>query len=328
MERNILVDRLKGYACFLVLFGHVIMGVRLSGVNMPSFFEGLEKFIWSFHVPLFMFLSGVVYKFTNEWKGKKTRHGFIIHKLLNLGIPYAVFSIVYILINSLVGGANNQASLSDILFIWKTPIAQYWFLYSLFVLFFIWTILSKIFKNWQITIIAFGIWYLAYFLKIPLGSFDAALYSALAFGIGTFIDFEKISKPSNLIKYLFVLLHIVAGIICAKFGIIEALGIKEIMLLLGIYASIMLISLLQKLKPFASFLEFMNKYSFQIYLLHTIFTAGIRIVMLRLNITNWAIHIIVGTVFGIGCSVLAAVIARKTKILDFFFFPTKVLKTR
>ena len=62
MERNVLVDRLKGYACFLVLLGHVIMGIRLAGMDIPEFFWGMEKFIWSFHVELFLFLSGVVYK--------------------------------------------------------------------------------------------------------------------------------------------------------------------------------------------------------------------------------------------------------------------------
>ena len=84
MERNILADKLKGYACFLVLFGHVIMGIRLSGIYIPSFFEGMEKFIWSFHVALFLFLSGVVYKLTGEWRGKETKTKFILHKLLNL----------------------------------------------------------------------------------------------------------------------------------------------------------------------------------------------------------------------------------------------------
>ena len=78
MERNVLVDRLKGYACFLVLFGHVIMGIRVAGIDIPQFFWGLEKFIWSFHVALFLFLSGVVYKVTGEWTGKKTRWQFIL----------------------------------------------------------------------------------------------------------------------------------------------------------------------------------------------------------------------------------------------------------
>ena len=73
MERNVLVDRLKGYACFLVLLGHVIMGIRLAGIDIPEFFWGMEKFIWSFHVALFLFLSGVVYKMTGEWKGRIDR---------------------------------------------------------------------------------------------------------------------------------------------------------------------------------------------------------------------------------------------------------------
>ena len=75
MERNVLVDKLKGYACFLVLFGHVIMGIRLAGIPIPAFFEGVEKFIWSFHVALFMFLSGVVYKETGLWEKQVHKAG-------------------------------------------------------------------------------------------------------------------------------------------------------------------------------------------------------------------------------------------------------------
>ena len=60
MERNALVDKLKGYACFLVLFGHVIMGIRNAGIEMPAFFFGLEQFIWSYHVPLFLFLAAIM----------------------------------------------------------------------------------------------------------------------------------------------------------------------------------------------------------------------------------------------------------------------------
>ena len=104
---------------------------------------------------------------------------------------------------------------------------------------------------------------------------------------------------------------------------IEAPFIKEIMILFGIYSSIMFISMLQCYKPVARFLDFVNKYSFQIYLLHTIFTAGIRIILLRMNIAQWWIHVIFGTACGLVFSVLAAVIAKKVKFLDFLFFPAK-----
>ena len=329
MERNVLVDRLKGYACFLVLFGHVIMGIRLAGIDIPNFFGGMEKFIWSFHVALFLFLSGVVYKVTGEWKNKKTKSGFILYKLYTLGIPYIAFSVVYILINSLVGESNTGFEVSDILYIWKTPVAQYWYLYALFFLFCIWTVFSEKIKNWQITFIVVLIGYLAPLFRIPLGCMDVVFYSALAFGIGTFVDFNRITKLSSWFKWLIVLMHIVTGSLLVLLNKIEAPLIKEIMILFGICSSIVFVSMLQSLKPVSRFLDFINKYSFQIYLLHTIFTAGIRIILLRMNITQWWSHVILGTVCGLVFSVLAAKIAKKSKFLNFFFFPAKVctLKT-
>ena len=326
MERNVLVDKLKGYACFLVLFGHVIMGIRLAGLNIPSFFAGMELFLWSFHVALFLFLSGVVYKETGEWKGKKTKSAFIIHKLVNLGVPYVVFSAIYIAINAFVGEANTNSSITDIFKIWKTPVAQYWFLYALFFLFLIWTTLSGYLKNWQITAIVLLIGYVLPLLGVGLGSFDIVFYSALAFGVGTFIDFKRISTLHKWIKVLVILLHIATSVALIVLGKIEDAFFKEFMILFGIYSSILFISLLEEVKLISRFLLFINKYSLQIYLLHTIFTAGIRIILIRLNVTQWWIHVIIGTVCGLFFSVLASVIAKKVKFLNFFFFPTKTVK--
>lgn len=327
MERNILVDKLKGYACFLVLFGHVTMGIRLAGIAIPSFFAGVEQFVWSFHVALFLFLSGVVYQETGEWKRQKTKVRFVLHKLLNLGVPYVVFSAVYILINSLVGQANNQSSVRDILAIWKTPVAQYWFLYALFFQFCIWTFLSGILKNWQITLIVVAVGYVLPILGVELGSFDVVFYAALVFGAGTFVKFSRLTKLPVYAKWAVVAAHLATGILLIWRGKIEAPLAKEIMMLFGIYASMQLISVLQNCKPIAHFFLFMNRYSLQIYLLHTIFTAGIRIVLLRVNVTQWWIHMVLGTVGGIAFSVLAAVVAEKTKWLNFFFFPTKTIQT-
>lgn len=326
MERNVLVDRLKGYACFLVLFGHVIMGIRKAGIAMPDVFYGTETFIWSFHVSLFLFLSGVVYKITGEWKGKKTKIGFIKHKLLNLGVPYVIFSTVYIFINSFVGGANTQSSFSDVLTIWKTPVAQYWFLYALFFLFLIWTVLSDTLKNWQITLVIVAFGYLAPMFDVSLGCFEVVFFSALAFGLGTFTKVSLIEERPIRVKILICVLHVVAGVFLIRFNLIESAGIKELIMVLGICSSIAFISIITKIGAVAKFLDFMNRYSFQIYLLHTIFTAGIRIVLVKMNINQWFIHLVVGCICGLVFSVIAAIIANKIKVLNICFFPSKVLK--
>ena len=324
MERNVLADKLKGYACFLVLFGHVIMGIRLAEINIPIFFHGMEKFIWSFHVALFLFLSGFVYNITGQWQSKKTKWNFIKHKLINLGIPYIIFSAVYILINSLAGQTNTQSCAWDILSIWQTPVAQYWFLYALFFLFCIWTIFPLKIKNVYITIIVVALSYIIPALGGNFGPFDVVMYSALAFGLGTCVSITDISKISSAVKIIIISAHIVTGVLLIVFDLIEKSFIKELMLVFGIYSSILFISLIQDIKPISRFLTFMNKYSFQIYLLHTTFTAGIRIILLRINVTLWWIHILAGCVAGLGFSVIAAIIAQKINILNACFFPARI----
>jgi hypothetical protein len=163
----------------------------------------------------------------------------------------------------------------------------------------------------------------SFVLGFSLGSMDVVFYSALAFGVGTFIDFKSLTKLKLVSKCVVVLLHIVTGVVLILLNKIEVPFVKEIMILFGICSSIMFISMLQGFKPIARFLDFVNKYSFQIYLLHTIFTAGIRIILLRMNIGQWWIHVLLGTACGLVFSVLAAVISKKVKFLNFFFFPAK-----
>lgn len=327
MERDVFVDRLKGYACFLVVFGHVIMGVRNAGIDIPKFFYGFEKFIWSFHVALFLCLSGFVYKITGGWKSKKTKLDFIRYKLINLGVPYIIFSVIYILINSFVGSANTKSAVSDIFMIWKTPVAQYWFLYALFFLFCIWTLLSDTMKNRQITVFVVLLGYIAPMFGVRFGSFEVVIYSALAFGLGTFMDISHLKNSGKHLKIFVILCHLSAGVVFVHFKLTDKLFIKELMIVLGIYASILFISAAEKIHIVSSFLEFINRYSFQTYLLHTIFTAGIRVVLIYMNITNWIIHVICGCIFGILLSVFAARIAQQITVLNICFFPTKTLKT-
>ena len=47
-----------------------------------------------------------------------------------------------------------------------------------------------------------------------------------------------------------------------------------------------------------------------------------------MNIAQWWIHVILGTVCGLVFSVLAALIAKKVKFLNFFFFPAKAYASK
>ena len=184
MARDRFADVLKGYACLLVIFGHVLIGIRTSGTAVPAFCLPAEKFIWSFHIDLFMFLSGFVYSLTG---GSKKRLGkdFLLSKLAALGIPYIIFSSLYTAVNCLTPGVNNQSSFSDLLTLWYKPVAQYWFIFALFWLFVLWTLLSKFLPNFAVTLILYAVFLFGKCFNISFGFLDSSLNCVLAFGIGT-----------------------------------------------------------------------------------------------------------------------------------------------
>lgn len=111
-ERNYLIDNLKVVLILMVVFGHVIeYYIKTSEVLM-----GIYIFIYLFHMPLFVFISGYLSKNIN-----KCRQG-IIKSLL---IPYVLFNIVWYVIASVWTG--------EILFSLFNPGWTLWYLISLFI---------------------------------------------------------------------------------------------------------------------------------------------------------------------------------------------------
>ena len=324
-----MVDALKGYACFLVVFGHVIMGIRKSGLAIPYGAHNLEEFIWTFHVALFMFLSGYVYHITGEWSKKENRISFIKYKFINLAIPYFVFSIFYILVNSVLGEANvnNAMSVSDVVYLWKEPVAQYWFLYDLFFLFVSFTLLSKWLKNCQITLLLVMIRVIFYILKVSIPMpFAAMVRMALPFGLGASIKQLYTDQMSGFKKAVLIIIHFVFVEWVLYYQLDQYILVDFFIAVLGCFSSIALISSLVRIQPIEQILLWICKYSFPIYLLHTIFTAGIRVVLLKCGMNNYFVHVMFGCAVGIFIPVICSMICNKIDFLNFFFFPERILK--
>lgn len=87
-ERSKVIDRAKGIAILLVVLGHI---------NSP-----LGPFIFSFHMPLFFFFSGL---FINEKMGPKI---FIKKNLYRLMIPFIVFGLLGWIVEVIKGIALNR----------------------------------------------------------------------------------------------------------------------------------------------------------------------------------------------------------------------------
>ena len=118
-NRNQLLDILKGIAIILVVIGHCIQyGSGESFLEQEAFFNNfIFKFIYSFHMPLFMLISGYLFHFSmQKYKTKE----IIINRIKTLIIPIFSYSIIMILIELMIGNNVNftQIFLNNLWFLW------------------------------------------------------------------------------------------------------------------------------------------------------------------------------------------------------------------
>ena len=75
-------------------------------------------------------------------------------------------------------------------------------------------------------------------------------------------------------------------------------------------------------------MDFLAKYTMPIFLMHTLFAAPIRSVLLKLGIGSSVIHVVLGLGISFVGPIIAAWIMKKTKWLEFFLYPNNFVKIR
>ena len=68
------------------------------------------------------------------------------------------------------------------------------------------------------------------------------------------------------------------------------------------------------------------KYTMPIFLMHTLFAAPTRAVLLKVGVTNTAAHVVLGLGISFVGPIVAAWVMKKTKYLEFFLYPNKIIK--
>lgn len=147
MERNHILDILRGIAILFVILGHI--------TRIPE----LQTYIWGFHLPLFFVISGYLFD-RNKYRNNKQ---FIVKKIKNLLIPYAFFYIVtflyWVFIERNIRGSEYSITSQLIGLIYGKYSLDYmgfngalWFIPCLFSIEIIYWFISKI-KSWSIIIL-------------------------------------------------------------------------------------------------------------------------------------------------------------------------------
>ena len=75
-------------------------------------------------------------------------------------------------------------------------------------------------------------------------------------------------------------------------------------------------------------MSFLAKYTMPIFLMHTLFAASLRSVLLKIGITNTVMHVLLGLGISFVGPIIAAWVMKKTKWLEFFLYPNKFIKIK
>lgn len=131
-NRIVYLDIAKAICIILVVIGHY------SPDGCPEWWMAVHDFIYTFHMPLFMFASGFVYIATKR-DGEKYRH-FIMKKVKRLMIPYFVVSAIVIGIKLLTEShmyVENPKTVMSFIKMFYYPEAGFflWFIWALWWMF-------------------------------------------------------------------------------------------------------------------------------------------------------------------------------------------------
>ena len=276
------LDSLKGFAIFLVVVGHVILGyIRAETFTEYQWsLQFVYDVIYSFHMPLFFLISGFLYKLT--WARKNT--GLlkkISNKFLNMVPMYLLFSVVFWLSKyyaTLYGNIqmSDHFNLVDLMHIYIAPLSYLWFLYVLIWLFVAIPIFESIIKP----TIVFIIFLCLYFFMPPvhglLKIINLIIYGGVYFTLGSVLCMYQdqlrtiICNKLNGIGFISIVLAVIT------FPYIEVHNILKF--ICAISGSVFLSILFFKFKniKWVTIWNICGRYSLGIYILHLFFCGALR----------------------------------------------------
>lgn len=305
-KRNIPVDTLRGLACIMLVAYHVIGNTPETGLRLhEGFLKEMNELLAYIRMPLFTFLSGLVYgwrPYSGDWKT------FINGKIRRLIVPMLVVGTIFALFQAFTPGTNYQTK--EWHYLHLLPVAHYWFIESLFVIFL--AILLLEYRKVLDTRQGFAVTY---------------LFSAIAFVTNTGTPWFSIGGAFYLFPYFLV------GLYCTRFpiqvkqpragGYITITIIILFLVLFGqeyggerrsinalIIGTTACIALLLT-KAESPWLAAIGNYSYAIYLFHVFFTAASRIALMKIGVTDIWMLFTAGTIAGVTGPILFEIIASK-----------------
>lgn len=324
------ISILRVMAVLLVVIGH---SGFVYGNSWPMVMREKSDLIWeivqyiySFHMPLFMAVSGYLFCYAGEHKPKKTAGSYIKARFFRLGLPCLLFTVFYLFpVRWWIGFYDLQERTrwqpwNEVFFteIVKTgDIGHMWFVFSLFFIAVLFLFLEKYCNRFPIPAFALFFVLSLYHQEFPAVMLCYKLtYYLFYYYLGYLLCrhrklFEKqVYTPVN--GAAFFLLHLYAYYMSGKVMMAEEFSYRlgrHITEILGVLAFFTAAFWLRKAAD-GRFVRFIEKNSFGIYLFHDPVIYFILVKLMWKEVNPWLVVLLCFTL-SIGLSILFTELLRR-----------------
>lgn len=259
------LDTLKGLSIFCVLLCHAII---LYPVNLQEdvVWREVFKIFGSVPMPLFFLVSGYCFSYKGSYKA------FIVPKIYRILMPYVIFGLLDMIPRQLLSSlVNRPSSVWESLKSMLLDGGQYWFLYTLFLMFLIY----PLFYVWQKDSVTRKVILAVVFLALSLIKtdilmfrFDSILFYMVFFHVGSLlkgfkIEVFQIDKLNSKVRLMAIVVLAVAWSLLSIYAPYTTVT-RMIFAILGVLT----FYLLTKYKITNTIFARLGKYSLQLYLLN------------------------------------------------------------
>lgn len=322
-KRFITLDIAKALMIILVVIGHY------NPIDAPNWYHLILKFIYTFHMPVFLFVSGYVYIAT---KRKESYFSFLYKKVKRLLVPYYVTSAIVISIKLLTQGnmhVKNPVSVDAYFEMFCLPVAGYflWFVLALWWMF----VIVPWFKTKTQRLILFAISAVLAFIPIELTDVMCInelkkMFVYFMCGIAIYDYKDKINKVvtqlsrSITIPTLFILMEVLYFMYNIKWieYILPFMGIAFVIQFSNILCSIAKGKIMKALL-------YCSSTSYIIYLFHTTFEGFAKSVLMKFyeilptNDCIFVLGALLITIIGIVGPLIIYEVIKRNSITRFLF---------
>lgn len=328
--RNRVQDIAKALGIILVVYGHMWLGLKNSGLTPETGPLAMLTFtLYTFHMPLFFALAGYN-AFTSLQKRQDA--DFAKGRMWSLAYPYVIWSIFQWGVLTLMASYVNMPLEDDLpTILLFHPLSQFWFLYVLIAC----NVLLIAFRRPVWLLVSAAVFLLVISTPMPgkplVGYWPLVgmhfIFFALAYAAHScpklltccqnFLSKINTSFPKLLALASIASIAFIANIIIGLALVPEA-PVSLLMLpasAIGIAVTIILAAYLNQTRAAAA-LAWLGQRSLGIFVMHILVTAASRIALTKLGITNVPALLLLGTTAAIVAPVIAWEVLARLRLLN------------